>query len=57
MEEQRVVEMLVGEPQEIVTMQGGIVVECEQDIALGGFQQHLVLLCHEWSNGCEGKCR
>jgi len=46
MEEQRVVEMFVGQAQEVVAMQRGVVVERQEDVALGRFHQYLLALPH-----------
>ena len=45
MKEERVVELLVDQLEEVVAMDGGVVVEHHADVALGGLEQHFVALC------------
>ena len=45
-EEQRVVELLVDEFQEVVAMTGRVVEERQDDLACGGFEHHLMRLRH-----------
>ena len=54
MEEQRVVELLVRQTQEVITMLGGIVVERQQDVSLCGFQTHLTALRQHRNGGHQG---
>ena len=55
MEEQRVVELLVRQTQEVIAMLGGIVVERQQNVALCGFETHLTALRQHRNGGNQGQ--
>ena len=50
-EEQRVVELLIDEFQEVVAMTGCIVIERHENVSLGGLNHHLMALRHHRNGG------